>query len=108
MIHSDPALIISAVEELLRYTAPVSLSDARWPREDILMHGNLIRTGELVLASLIAVNTDPQEFHDPETLDILRRENQHIAFGSGIHYCLGAPLARLDGNIAFVTLRGRL
>src|SRR5437588_4215702 len=108
MLQRDPTFIGSAVEELLRYTAPVSLSDERWASEDILMHGTLIRKGELVLASLIAVNADPQQFHDPETLDILRRENQHLAFGKGIHYCLGAPLARLEGQIAFGTLLRRL
>ena len=108
MLQRDPTFIGSAVEELLRYTAPVSLSDERWASEDILMHGTLIRKGELVLASLIAVNADPQRFHDPETLDILRRENQHLAFGKGIHYCLGAPLARLEGQIAFGTLLRRL
>jgi len=107
-LQNDPALIVSAVEELLRYTAPVSLSDRRWASEDIRMHGNLIRTGEIVLVSLLAVNADPQQFHDPETLNILRQENQHLAFGKGIHYCLGAPLARLEGQIAFGTLLRRL
>jgi len=107
-LQNDPALIVSAVEELLRYTAPVSLSDRRWASEDIRMHGNLIRTGEIVLVSLLAVNADPQQFHDPETLNILRQENQHLAFGKGIHYCLGAPLARLEGQIAFATLLRRL
>jgi len=107
-LQNDPALIVSAVEELLRYTAPVSLSDRRWASEDIRMHGNLIRTGEIVLVSLLAVNADPQQFHDPETLNIIRQENQHLAFGKGIHYCLGAPLARLEGQIAFATLLRRL
>ena len=107
-LQNDPALIVSAVEELLRYTAPVSLSDRRWASEDIRMHGNLIRTGEIVLVSLLAVNADPQQFHDPETLNIIRQENQHLAFGKGIHYCLGAPLARLEGQIAFGTLLRRL
>jgi cytochrome P450 len=104
LLQNDPALIVSAVEELLRYTAPVSLSDRRWASEDILMHGNLILKGETVLVSLLAVNADPQHFHDPEMLDILRQENQHLAFGKGIHYCLGAPLARLEGQIAFGTV----
>ncbi len=107
-LQNDPALIVSAVEELLRYTAPVSLSDRRWASEDIRMHGNLIRTGEIVLVSLLAVNADPKQFHDPETLNIIRQENQHLAFGKGIHYCLGAPLARLEGQIAFGTLLRRL
>ena len=72
------------------------------------MHGKLICKGEMVLASLIGANTDPQSFSDPEGLDILRQENQHVAFGKGIHYCLGAPLARLEGQIAIGTLLRRL
>jgi cytochrome P450 len=107
-IQLDPALIPSAIEELLRYTAPVNLSDERWASEDISMHGQVIRKGEIVYASLIGANTDPQQFHDPEMLDVTRRENQHLAFGKGIHYCLGAPLARLEGQIAFATLIKRL
>ena len=108
LLRHDPSLIPSAVEELLRYTAPVSLSDERWASEDISMHGQVIRKGELVFAALIAANTDPQHFHDPEMLDLTRQENQHLAFGKGIHYCLGAPLARLEGQIAFGTLLQRL
>jgi cytochrome P450 len=108
LLQRDPSLIASAIEELLRYTAPVSLSDERWATEDICMHGQVIRKGELVYAALIAANTDPQQFHDPEALDITRQENQHLAFGKGIHYCLGAPLARLEGQIALGTLLQRL
>lgn len=107
-IQQDPSLIPSAIEELLRYTAPVSLSDERWASEDISMYGQVIRKGEIVYASLIGANTDAQQFHDPEMLDFTRRENQHLAFGKGIHYCLGAPLARLEGQIAFATLIKRL
>jgi cytochrome P450 PksS len=108
LLQNDPTLITSAVEELLRYTAPVSLSDERWASEDIPLHGKLIRKGEMVYAALISANADPQHFSDSETLDITRRENQHLAFGKGIHFCLGAPLARLEGQIAFSTLLRRL
>lgn len=107
-LQRDPALIPNAVEELLRYTAPVSLSDERWANEDITRHGKLIRKGEMVLAALISANADSHHFHDSEMLDILRSENQHLAFGKGIHFCLGAPLARLEGQIAFSTLLRRL
>jgi cytochrome P450 len=108
LLRNDPSLIPSAIEELLRYTAPVSLSDERWASEDIVMHGKLIRKGQQVVASLISANADPHHFPTGDTLDITRRENQHLAFGKGIHYCLGAPLARLEGQIAFSTLLRRL
>ncbi|MGH2478350.1 MAG: cytochrome P450 family protein [Ktedonobacteraceae bacterium] len=108
LLQHDPTLIPGAVEELLRYTAPVSLSDERWASEDIEVHGRLIRKGQQVLAALISANADPQHIHTGETLDITRRENQHLSFGKGIHACLGAPLARLEGQIAFSTLLRRL
>ncbi len=108
LLQQDPSLLPSAIEELLRYTAPVSLSTPRWASEDIPMHGKVIRKGEMVFVSLIGADTDPQQFPDPEVLDIMRQENQHVAFGKGIHYCLGAPLARLEGQIAIGTLLQRL
>ena len=107
-LRADLSLLPSAIEELLRYTAPVSFSSPRWASEDIPMHGELIRKGEMVFASLIGADTDTRQFSDPEILDITRRENQHIAFGKGIHFCLGAPLARLEGQIAIGTLLQRL
>src|SRR5450631_2132786 len=107
-LQHDLSLIPTTIEELLRYTAPVNLSDERWANEDIHMHGKVIRKGEIVYASLSGANTDPEQFHNPEELDIARQENQHLAFGKGIHYCLGAPLARLEGQIAFGTLIQRL
>jgi cytochrome P450 len=108
LLQQDPSLLPSAIEELLRYTAPVSLSTQRWASEDIPMHGKVIRKGEMVFVSLIGADTDPQQFPDPEVLNIMRQENQHVAFGKGIHYCLGAPLARLEGQIAIGTLLQRL
>ncbi|GHO56164.1 cytochrome P450 family protein [Ktedonobacter robiniae] len=108
LLRADPSLLPTAVEELLRYTAPVSLSDERWASEDIPLHGKVIRKGEQVMAALISANADTQQFSDPTELDITRQENQHLAFGKGIHYCLGAPLARLEGQIAFGTLLRRL
>ncbi len=108
MLRADPSLLPSAVEELLRHTAPVSLASQRWADEDVVMHGIMIHKGDQVFVSLIGANTDPQQFSDAEALNILRQENQHLAFGKGIHYCLGAPLARLEGQIAFGTLLRRL
>ena len=72
------------------------------------MHGQVIRKGEMVFVSLIGADTDPQQFPDPKVLDIMRQENQHVAFGKGIHYCLGAPLARMEGQIAIDTLLQRM
>ncbi|MBO0782561.1 MAG: cytochrome P450 [Ktedonobacteraceae bacterium] len=108
LLRDNPSLLPTAVEELLRYTAPVGLSDERWASEDIPLHGEVIRKGEQVVAALIAANADAQQFSDPTVLDITRQENQHLAFGKGIHFCLGAPLARLEGQIAFGTLLRRL
>lgn len=107
-LQRDPSLIPTAVEELLRYTAPVSLSDERWASEDIPLHGKVIRKGDLVYAALISANADPHQFPGGEMLDVTRKENQHLAFGKGIHFCLGAPLARLEGQIALGTLLRRL
>jgi cytochrome P450 len=108
LLRADPSLLPMAVEELLRYTAPVSLSDERWANEDIPLHGKIIRKGDQVSAALIAANADGQQFSDPTVLDITRQDNQHLAFGKGIHFCLGAPLARLEGQIAFGALLRRL
>lgn len=107
LLRSDPALLPAAIEELLRYTAPVSLSSPRWACEDITLHGQNIRKGEMVRCALLAANTDPQRFPDPEALNILRQEKQHVSFGRGMHFCLGAPLARLEGQIAIGTLLQR-
>src|SRR5581483_1081601 len=108
LLRADPSLLPTAVEELLRYTSPVSLSDERWATEDIPMYGKIIRKGDQVSAALIEANANAQQFSDPTVLDIARQDNQHLAFGKGIHFCLGAPLARLEGQIAFGTLLRRL
>jgi cytochrome P450 len=108
LLHTDPSLLPLAVDELLRYTTPVLCAFARWAREDISLYGQMIRQGEQVRISLTAANGDPQQFSNPETLDITRQINPHLAFSRGIHHCLGAPLARLEGQIAFGTLLQRL
>lgn len=107
LLRSDPALLPSAVEELLRYAGPILITN-RLAGEDITMHGKEIRKGEIILISLAGANVDPHHFSNPESMDITRKENEHLAFGKGIHLCLGAPLARLEGQIAFGTLLRRL
>jgi cytochrome P450 len=106
-LQQDPSLIKTAIEEFLRYRSPVMTSTNRWAREDLTFGGQQIKRGEQVLIVLAAVNHDPDAFDDAEELDITRPENRHLAFGKGIHYCLGAPLARLEGQIAISTLLKR-
>jgi cytochrome P450 PksS len=108
LLQREPSLIPAAVEELLRYSAPVSLSTPRWAQEDIALRGQVIRKGDVVLASLAGANMDAQHFTEPARLDVTRAENKHLAFGKGIHFCLGAPLARLEAQIAFAALLQRL
>ncbi|PDY45136.1 cytochrome P450 family protein [Bacillus pseudomycoides] len=107
LLRQDPSLLPSAVDELLRYAGPIMFS-SRFAGEDMTIHGKRIRKGELVLLSLTAANIDPKKFPYPETLNISREENNHLAFGTGIHHCLGAPLARLEGQIALGTLLQQL
>ena len=106
-LRQNPGLIQSAVEELLRYDSPVQLTE-RGALEDITYKGHVFRRGQKVAFLLGAANRDPAQFADPATLDLARRENRHLSFGGGIHYCLGAPLARLEGEIALLTLARRL
>jgi pimeloyl-[acyl-carrier protein] synthase len=100
-------LMKTAVEELLRYDSPVQFT-SRVALEDIEIDGQVIPRGSSVGTMLGSANRDPARFNDPNRLDITRAENPHMAFGNGIHYCLGAPLARMEGGIAFATLLRRL
>ena len=106
-LREDPGLIQTGVEELLRYDAPVQRT-GRVVAADVEIGGKAISRGSIVVAVLGAANRDPAHFPDPERLDVTRRENRHIAFGFGIHFCLGAPLARVEGQIAIGTLLRRL
>jgi len=106
-LREAPELIASAVEELLRYDGPVQRT-ARIPSEDVMIAGCPIAKGELVMPFIGAADRDPAQFPDPDRLDITRADNRHIAFGWGIHFCLGAPLARVEGQIAINTLLQRL
>jgi cytochrome P450 len=107
-LRTDPALMPSAVEELLRFTSPVKTSTVRYATADVSVGGVVIPKGEMVLVIITAANRDPARFPSPDALDLARPDNRHLAFGHGIHYCLGAPLARLEGEIAFGTLLRRM
>ncbi|MGM0898529.1 MAG: cytochrome P450 family protein [Bacillota bacterium] len=96
----SPALIGQAIEESLRFNGPVEFSTSRWAAEDLEFGGKTIHRGELVVVALNAANHDPEQFDNPELFDILREKSPHLAFGKGIHFCLGAPLARLEAQIA--------
>lgn len=107
-LQQNPALIKTAIEELLRYESPVEMGDERFAREDMSVAGVTIRRGDMVYASLASGNRDERQFANPDTLDITRDPNRHLAFSQGIHYCLGAPLARIEGQTAINTLLRRM
>lgn len=99
-LQSDPALIKSGVEELLRFESPLYTATERFASQDTIIAGVRIPRGELVLAAIASANRDERAFQDPDTLDLARQDNKHLSFGLGVHYCLGAPLARIEGQIA--------
>ncbi len=101
-------LLETGVEELLRYDGPVELATWRFATEALTVGGQEIGEGDPVLVVLAAADRDPERFEQPDTLDLSRRDNQHLGYGHGIHYCLGAPLARLEGQAALATLLTRL
>ena len=107
-LRQDPELIKTAIEEFLRYQSPVMTATQRWARQDLEFAGQQMRRGDSVMVVLASANHDYEAFSEPDALDITRPENRHLAFGKGIHYCLGAPLARLEGQIAIATLVRRL
>ncbi|MFG2525395.1 cytochrome P450 [Streptomyces sp. NPDC048527] len=103
----SPELIPSTVDELLRYESPVTLGLIRYAVEDITIDGVTIPRGDLVFVGVASANHDPRCFPEPERLDVARPNNPHLAFGHGPHYCLGAPLARLELQVVFTTLLRR-
>ena len=103
LLRDQPGVIVGAVEELLRYDGPVQRT-ARVPSTDAVIDGHAIRAGEMVMPFIGAADRDPAHFPEPDRLDLKRGDNRHVAFGMGIHFCLGAPLARLEGQIAINTL----
>jgi cytochrome P450 len=106
-LRETPGLITSAVEELLRYDGPVQRT-ARITSTEVTLGGRTIPKGEMVMPFIGAADRDPAQFSGPDRLDLGRADNRHIAFGWGIHFCLGAPLARVEGQIAIDTLVRRL
>jgi cytochrome P450 len=106
-MRGDPSCMPSAVEELLRYESP-SQHTARLAPTDVEMGGHQIRSGQAVIAVMAAANRDPERFPDPDRLDVTRSDNRHLAFGWAAHFCFGAALARLEGQIAFTTILRRL
>ncbi|GHE05189.1 hypothetical protein GCM10010339_40000 [Streptomyces alanosinicus] len=107
-LRADPALLPRAVEELLRFDSAFELTTWRFFDADSDLHGTRVPAGDSVIVSLCAANRDPRRFLDPDTLDLGRTPNPHLAFGHGIHFCPGAALARAQLQIALGTLLARL
>jgi cytochrome P450 len=105
-LRDDPSLIDRALEELLRYDSPVQIV-LRFATQDMELGDKHIRRGSQLVILIGAANRDPAVFEDPDRLDVGRDDNKHLAFGGGIHYCLGASLARLEGKVAFPSLLAR-
>ena len=103
LLRSDRGLIITAIEEFLRYDGPIQ-HQTRVAKHDLELDGQHVLEGQRVLLMLGAANRDPARFDDPDTLDIRRKPRGHVAFGSGAHFCLGAPLARIEAQIAINTV----
>lgn len=99
LLRAQPRLIDGAIEEMLRFDCPIT-ETARFPLRDDVLNGCPVARGQTLTASLAAANHDPAVFGDPHRFDITRADNPHLAFGNGVHVCLGAPLARLEGQIA--------
>ncbi len=107
-LRADPSLMASAVEELVRFDSPVERTITRWVAADSELGGQTLRRGELVVAIVGSANRDGVQFTGADALDLARADNKHVGFGRGPHYCLGAPLARLETEIALATLLRRL
>jgi len=106
-LRDDPSIIEPAVEELLRYESP-SQHTARLAPDDLVLGDKHIKRRDAVMAVMAAANRDPARFPDPDRLDLTRKDNRHVAFGWAAHFCFGAPLARIEGQVAFSTLLRRL
>jgi cytochrome P450 PksS len=107
-LRNEPALIKTAIEELLRFVCPLEMATERYACEDLTIAETTIPRGELVMAVIGSANRDANYFDHPDALDITRKNNRHLAFGHGAHFCLGASLARLEGQVAINTLIQRM
>ena len=105
-VWGDPSLVPSAVEEMLRFDSPVQLTN-RIAKEDLNLAGTTVKQGQVVYLMLGAANRDPAQFPNPDRFDVTRANNKHLAFAAGAHFCVGAPLARLEARIVVRTLRER-
>src|SRR5262249_50610578 len=103
-LMTDWSLLPSAVEELLRFVSPVQMSEPRYVIRDLKFHGQSLRRGDYIVALLGAAHAHPARFPDPEKLDLSRSPNPHVSFGSGIHFCLGAQLARVEAQVGYERL----
>jgi cytochrome P450 len=106
-LQQDPALLPAAVEELLRFTSPVNHANDRFTTEDVEVGGVVIPAGEWVFPAVSSADRDPAQFADPDRLDLGRDASGHVAFGHGVHHCLGAPLARMEAEVALGALVAR-
>jgi cytochrome P450 len=107
-LRADLSLVPAAVEELLRFSGPATTTGPRFATEDVEIAGQRIGKGDLVVVALVSANHDESLFTDPDELDLARALSRNLAFGHGIHVCLGAPLARLEGDVAFTSLLRRV
>jgi cytochrome P450 len=107
LLRADPLLLPTAIEEFLRYESPLNLSTIRYTIEPVTVRGVLIPADEVVFIALCSANRDPARFDEPDRLDVRRGSNGHLSFGHGIHHCLGAPLARMEGKIVLRELLDR-
>jgi cytochrome P450 len=106
-VSDEPSLVRTAVDEILRYDPPVQFT-ARVALEDIDIDGTTLGKGEFAMVLVAAANRDPEQFADPDTFDVGRQENRHLSFGLGAHFCLGAPLARVEGQVALQAVASRV
>jgi cytochrome P450 len=107
LVRAEPERLPAAVEEMLRFVGPVQVATFRQTTTDVRVGDTVIPAGELVMPGLMAANRDPARVADPDTFDPTRADRPHLAFGHGVHHCIGAPLARLETRIALGSLLAR-